>query len=462
MWLRPAHPQLCISGGSGTLPSGGGEVLPVTRYAKSGDVHIAYQVFGNGSVDLVLVPGFVSHIEHYWDEPSFAHWLRRLTNFARVVMFDKRGTGLSDRVSELPGIEQRMDDVGAVMDAVGIERAALLGISEGGSLATFFAAAQPDRCRMLVLYGAFAQFSSWFPTAEDLDAFIEYVDRDWGTGASLPRFAPSRQNDATFRDWWARRERLGASPSAAITLMRMNSQIDITAILPSVRVPTLVIHRTDDVTINVEGGRLLAERIPGARLIELPGVDHLPYVGDNSEQIADHIEEFLTGSKPADSSDRVLATVLFTDIVESTARAEALGDRRWRDLLEAHNKVVRAELERFRGSEVRFTGDGFLTTFDGPARAIRCALAIAGGVRPLGIDVRIGLHTGEVNFSGGDVHGIAVHIAARVAALSGAGETLVSRTVKDLVAGSGISFKDLGIHALKGIPEEWQLFRAIG
>ena len=436
--------------------------LPATHYAKSGDVCVAYQIFGGGPIDLVFVPGWISHLDLWWDSPVTAGWLERFGRFARVIMFDKRGTGLSDRDCGLPGVDQRMDDIRAVMDAAGSNRAAILGISEGGSLAALFAASHPDRCQALVLHGAFAKFTSWFSTQDELDAFFDYVREKWGSGDNMALFSQSRKEDQAYRMWWGRRERAAASPSTAIALMKMNSEIDISGILPAVRVPTLVIHRSNDTVVDIDGGRQLATLIPHAQFLESPGKDHTPWTGDDVDALAERIEEFLTGSKPAERSDRVLATVLFTDIVESTARAEALGDRRWRDLLEAHNKVVRAELERFRGSEVRFTGDGFLTTFDGPARAIRCGLAIAEGVRPLGIDVRIGLHTGEVNFSGGDVHGIAVHIAARVAALSGAGETLVSRTVKDLVAGSGISFKDFGIHALKGIPEEWQLFRAIG
>lgn len=436
--------------------------LPATHYAKSGDVCVAYQIFGGGPIDLVFVPGWISHLDLWWDSPVTAGWLERFGRFARVIMFDKRGTGLSDRDCGLPGVDQRMDDIRAVMDAAGSNRAAILGISEGGSLAALFAASHPDRCQALVLHGAFAKFTSWFPTQDELDAFFDYVREKWGSGDNMALFSQSRKEDQAYRMWWGRRERAAASPSTALALMKMNSEIDISGILPAVRVPTLVIHRSNDTVVDIDGGRQLATLIPHAQFLESPGKDHTPWTGDDVDALAERIEEFLTGSKPAERSNRVLATVLFTDIVESTARAEALGDRRWRDLLEAHNKVVRAELERFRGSEVRFTGDGFLTTFDGPARAIRCGLAIAEGVRPLGIDVRIGLHTGEVNFSGGDVHGIAVHIAARVAALSGAGETLVSRTVKDLVAGSGISFKDFGIHALKGIPEEWQLFRAIG
>lgn len=432
---------------------------PTTRYAKSGDVHIAYQVFGDGPLDLVVAPGFVSHIDNYWDEPSFARWLSRLGRFSRVVIFDKRGTGLSDRVSELPGMDQRMDDVRAVMDAAGVERAAVMGISEGGSLASLFAAHHPARCQSLVLYGSFAQFTSWFPTDEALEGLFQYIDSDWGSGASLPLFAPSKADDAAFQRWWGKFERLGADPGAALALMRMNSQIDITDVLPTIHVPTLVVHRTDDVTIDVGGGRTLAERIPNARLFEVPGTDHMPFVGDNVEEILQEIEEFLTGEKSAPIIDRVLATVVFTDIVDSTARADTMGDRAWRDLLGQHDIAVRQNLERFRGNEVKSLGDGFLATFDGPARAIHCARSISASLQQLGLPARIGVHTGEVELKEADVRGIAVHIAARISALGNANDVVVSRTVKDLVAGSGISFEDFGTHTLKGVPDDWQLFR---
>jgi class 3 adenylate cyclase len=432
---------------------------PVTRYAKSGDVHIAYQVFGEGPVNLVLAPPFVSNIENYWTFPDLERWLLRLASFARVVMFDKRGTGMSDRVAELPGLDQRIDDLRAVMDAAGMEQAALLGISEGSPLAALFAATYPDRCRALVLYGGFVRFPSWFPTEEALAGFLGYIDQAWGSGGSLPFFAPSLANDPAAQQWMGRFERLGASPAAVTALMRMNSQIDISDIVSTIRVPTLVIHRTDDVTINVEGGRYLGKHIPGARYIELPGKDHPPWIGDNAMEIADAIEEFLTGTRaPVTETDRVLATVLFTDIVGSTEKAAALGDRRWRDLLDNHHATIRRNLTRFRGQEIKTTGDGVLATFDGPARGVRCACAIADEIRPLGIDVRAGLHTGECEMIGDDVGGIAVHIGARVAALAGAGEVLVSSTVKDLVAGSGLRFDDRGSQSLKGVPGEWRIF----
>jgi class 3 adenylate cyclase len=429
--------------------------VPVTHYAKSGDVHVAYQIFGSGPTDLVFVPGFVSHIENYWEHPDLARWLLRLGSFARVIMFDKRGTGLSDPVPEVPSLDVRMDDVRAVMDAVGIERAAQFGISEGAPLTTLFAATYPERCRGLVLYGGFAR-SSWI-TPEGLNAYLAYIDTAWGSGHSLPLWAPSRSKDPAMRQWWGRFERLGASPAAAMAVVRMIEQIDISDILSSVRVPTLVVHCTGDTLINVEYGRFLAERIPGARLVELPGQDHLFFLHD---RIADAIEEFLTGSISAAESDRVLATVLFTDIVGSTARAEQLGDRRWHDLLEVHHATVRRELARFRGKEVKSLGDGFLATFDGPARAVRCACAIAEAVRPLDVQIRSGLHTGEIEVADRDVQGIAVHIAARVSALAGSGEVLVSRTVRDLVAGSGLRFHERGKHSLKGVQVPMDVYAA--
>jgi class 3 adenylate cyclase/pimeloyl-ACP methyl ester carboxylesterase len=426
---------------------------PETRYAKSGDVHIAYQVFGGGPIDLVFVPGFVSNIELYWDHPDLARWMRRLASFARVTTFDKRGTGLSDRVSELPSFDLRMDDARAVMDAAGMERAAILGISEGGSMAALFAATYPQRCRGLVIYGGFAS-PSW-TTVEGLDGFFRYVEKSWGSGHNLSVFAPSRKNDRALQQFWGRFERLSASPAAVTAVVRMLSQIDISDILSSIHVPTLVIHCTGDTLVNVECGRFLAEQIPGARLLELPGSDHLFFI---HEQIVDAIEEFLTGSISAAESDRILATVLFTDIVGSTEKAAAIGDRRWRDLLESHHSAVRRNLDRFRGREVKTTGDGFLAVFDGPARGVRCACAIADEIRPLGIEVRAGLHTGECEIMGDDYGGLAVHIGARVAALAGPGEVLVSSTVKDLVAGSGLHFNDYGSRSLKGVPDEWRIF----
>ena len=355
-----------------------------------------------------------------------------------------------------------MDDLRAVMDAVGIERASLFGISEGGSLAALFAASYPERTQSLILYGAFARFRHWMATDKAFDGLMKYMDEGWGSGASLPAFAPTKADDAALRQWWGKFERLGASPSSAIALMRMNCEIDISGILHSIKVPTLVVHRTDDTLVSVEGGRELAAGIPGARLVELPGTDHLAFLDAAGDRMLAEMEEFLTGSRSAPVVDRVLATVVFTDIVDSTKRADAKGDRAWRDLLEAHDKTVRRELSRFRGKEVKSLGDGFLATFDGPARAIHCAGAIRDSLHGLDVPVRIGVHTGEVELAADDVRGIAVHIASRVAHIGGADDVLVSRTVKDLVAGSGIKFEDFGTHTLKGIPEQWQVFRAVG
>jgi class 3 adenylate cyclase/pimeloyl-ACP methyl ester carboxylesterase len=435
--------------------------MPETKYAKSGDVHIAFQVIGDGPTDLVFVPGFVSHVEEWWEEPRCARFCERLAAFSRLILFDKRGTGLSDRVAAVPTLEQRMDDVRAVLQAAGSERAAVLGISEGGAMSALFAASHPERTSALVLYGTFAEFRSWVPTPQHFDHFLQAIDQNWGTGQSLPHFAPSVAHDPPFQRWWARHERAGASPGAAMALMRMNSEIDVRHVLGAIHVPTLVLHRTGDVTVSVEAGRYQAAHIPQAKYVELPGVDHLPFVGD-SEAVLSEIEEFLTGARPVLEPDRVLATVLFTDIVGSTSHAAELGDRRWRELLGDQRAAVRRELDRHRGREIDTAGDGFLATFDGPARAIRCACAIRDAVRPLGLEVRAGLHTGEIELLGDGVAGIAVHIAARVAGLAGSGEVLTSSTVKDLVAGSGLQFSDRGSHTLRGVPDQWRLFEVQG
>jgi class 3 adenylate cyclase len=445
-------------------------VQPETRYAKSGDVHIAYQVVGEGALDLVFVPGLWSHVEFAWEEPSYARFLRRLASFSRLIMLDKRGTGLSDRVVGAATLEERMDDIRAVMDAVGSERAAILGWSEGGGMALLFAATHPDRTQALVLYGVSARATQApdYPhglTREAWESWIPLVEASWGgrefASIFLATEAPSRASDERFLGWWERYLRLGASPAAATALLRMNAEIDLRPVLPTIHVPTLVLHRTGDLLTSVEGGRYVAERIPGARFIELPGVDHLLFVGDTEAPLGE-IEEFLTGVRQEPDVDRVLATVLFTDVVDSTRIAAEIGDRRWRDLLEGHQALVRRELARFRGREVKTLGDGFLVIFDGPARAIRCACAVRDGVRPLGIEIRAGLHTGECDLTGDDVGGIAVHIGARVAASATPGEVLVSSTVKDLVAGSGLRFVDRGAHTLHGVPGEWRLFGVEG
>jgi len=435
---------------------------PETRYADSGGVNIAYQVLGDGPRDLVFVMGFVSNIEVFWEEPTLARFLTRLASFSRVILFDKRGTGLSDRVTDMPSLEVRMDDVRAVMDAVGSEQAALFGVSEGGAMCALFGATYPSRVSALVMHGGFprrikAPDYPWGPTKEEHQAWNEQMRREWGGPVGLAARAPSMVGDERFSRWFARLLRMSASPAAATALMRMNEEIDIRHILSTIRVPTLLLHSVRDAALPIEGSRYMAERIPGARLVELPGEDHLPWLTD-SDAILGEIEEFLTGVRHAVEPDRVLATVLFTDIVGATEKAAALGDRRWRDLLDGHNGVVRRELARFRGREIKTTGDGFFAAFDGPARAVRCACAVSQGMQSQGLEVRAGLHTGECEIIGDDMGGIAVHIGARIAALAAPGEVLVSSTVKDLVAGSGLSFRDHGAALLKGVPGEWRLF----
>ncbi len=431
---------------------------PVTRYAKSGDVHVAYQTYGAGPLDLVVVPPFVWHIDGHWEQPDCARWLARFGRFARVALFDKRGTGMSDRVSDVPDLEQRMDDVRAVMDAAGMSHAALVGLSEGAPLAALFAARHPDRCRALVLYGPPAHSPSAASDPSAVRRFIDYIDAKWGSGDSVYLFAPSRAADPAFKSWWGRVERLGASPSAAIALMHMNARIDITDALPRIGVPTLLVHRSGDRVASVASARAFADAIPGARFVELSGDDHLPFVGDNTERIGDLVEEFLTGAVTHAPIERVLATVLFMDIVDSTARAAELGDKRWRDLLDAFYTAMRRELPRHRGREIDTAGDGVFASFDSPARAIECARALSDAVRRLGVQTRIGVHTGECEVIGEKIGGIAVHIGARVAAEAMPGEVLVSRTVKDLVVGSGIAFEDRGVRTLKGVPGEWPLY----
>jgi class 3 adenylate cyclase/pimeloyl-ACP methyl ester carboxylesterase len=440
-------------------------MIPETKYAKSGDVYIAYQSFGEGPGNIVFVPGWISHVEYAWEEPSFARFLRRLGSFARVVWFDKRGTGLSDRVAGLPILEQRMDDVRAVMDQVGLDRAAVFGTSEGGSMSALFAATYPERTTALILYGAFAKRVRspdypWAPTNEERAQWITSLEGGWGVGSELETLAPSVAHDAAFVRWFATYGRMSATPSAAVALARMNSEIDIRSILPAIHVPTLILHRTDDRDVMVENGRFLAQSIPGAKYVELPGEDHIWCVGD-SDSILDAVEQFLTGARVSRSADRLLLTVLFTDIVGSTERAHAVGDKQWRTLLLQHNEVVRRELARYRGREVKTTGDGFLASFDGPARGIQCACAIRDAAASLGLSLRLGLHTGECEVLGTDVGGVGVHLAQRVMNEAAAGEVLVSSTVRDLVVGSGLQFKDRGIRPLKGIPGEWRLFEVV-
>jgi len=439
--------------------------MPTTQYAMSGDVNIAYQVFGEGERDLVYVPGWISNIELMWDDPVLAGILRRLGTFARVITFDKRGTGMSDRVpvDELPHLEQRMDDVRAVMDAVGSERATIFGHSEGGSMATLFAATYPERTEGLILASTYAkriwsEDYPWAPTPEDREAELKTVEATWGDPNALPVYVlGARGSDTAFREWVARYFRLSASPKAAAHLLRMNTGMDTRAALPLVHAPALLLYRTDDVDVKVEEGRWMASQIPDARFVELPGNAHLFWAVDPGPFV-DEIEEFMTGFRTSAEPERVLATVLFTDIVDSTKQAAELGDQAWRSVLESHNRITRQELTRWRGVERGTTGDGFLATFDGPARAVRAAESIARAVSSLGIQVRAGVHTGEVELVGADIAGLGVHIGARIAALAGAGEVFVSQTVKDLVVGSELGFEPRGRHELKGVPGEWDVY----
>jgi class 3 adenylate cyclase len=438
---------------------------PQTRYARSGDVHIAYQVFGEGELDIVMVPGFTSHVELVWEHEPAARGLEGLASFARVITFDRRGSGLSDPVAEAPTLEQRMDDVRAVMDAAGSERAALIGISEGASMSILFAATYPDRAQALVSCGGLARSTAAedYPWATPADALVEsgveLIAPHWGEGAIVEIAAPSQADNPDTRAFWARMERASVSPGMLASLVQMFLDIDVRHVVPSVHVPTLVLHRRHDRLVNVRNGRWLAEHLPNAKLVELPGDDHVLWY-QHPEVTFGEIHEFLTGARYEPVPDRVLATVLFTDIVDSTKTAAELGDSRWRGVLERHQGAVRRALERFGGREVKSTGDGFLATFDGPARAIRCARAILDDSEGDGVRVRAGLHTGECEVMGDDIGGMAVHIAARVSALAGPSEVLVSRTVRDLVAGSGLEFSDRGAHELKGVPDTWELYEA--
>jgi class 3 adenylate cyclase len=439
--------------------------VPPTRYARAGDLQIAYQVVGDGPIDLVFVPGFVSHIELLWEEPHLARFIERLASFSRLILFDRRGQGLSDRPGAPPTLEQGMDDIRAVMDAAGSERAALLTVSEGGPMSILFAASYPERVSSLVLWGSFARVlkADDYPEGvapERYARLCEQVESEWGGPVLARIFAPSRAEDQRFLEWWGRLLRNGSSPRGATGLLRLYEEIDVRDVLPTITVPTLVMSRTGDRLTPVGTSRYLAEHIRGARLVELPGDDHLWAVGD-TDAVLGEVEEFVTGTRTERDVERLLATVMFTDIVGSTERAAELGDREWRDLVESHDALVRRQLERFRGNAVKTMGDGFLATFDGPARAIRCAASIAGEVRRLGLEIRAGLHTGECEVMNGDVGGMAVNIGARVAAKAGAGEVLVSGTVKDLVVGSDFDFAERGTHELKGVPGEWRLY-AVG
>lgn len=440
-------------------------IPPETRYARSGDLHIAYQTIGEGPIDLVFVMGWVSHLDYFWTEPHFARFLTRLASFSRLILFDKRGTGLSDRVPGIPTLEERADDVRAILDAVGSQRAALIGVSEGATLCAQFAATHPRRTASLVILGGYARRLEapdypWGSPREERRRFIESVENEWGVDTHIAARAPSLADDPRFQEWWSTYLRMSASPGAAAALTRMNMEIDIREVLPAIRVPALVIHRTGDQTIPVEHGRYLGEHIPGARYVELPGNDHLPFVGEQDE-ILREIKLFLTGELPAVEPDRILATLLQIGIAEGAARSARLGDRAWSELIAAHNALVREELARFRGQEIRATDGGFLATFDGPARAIRCAQSIVLRAREIGIEVRAALHAGECQIVDGMLSGLALQIVERVLSRAKPGEVLASSTIRDLVAGSGIEFEELPGRLLTGLSSGLTLFRPL-
>ena len=437
---------------------------PETHYVNNGDVNIAYQVVGNGDLDIVFVMGWVSHLEYFWQEPHFAAFLNRLASFSRLILFDKRGTGLSDRVpiKDLPTLEQRMEDVHAVMDAVGSERAVLIGVSEGGPMCSLFSATYPERTTALVMIGTYAKRIwekdyPWGVSLDDREAFFELMQRDWGKPVGIEERAPSMANDENFRNWWATYLRRGASPGAAVALTKMNAEIDVRQVLPTIRVPTLVIHRSGDMCLKVEEGRFVAANIAGCKYVELGGIDHLPFVGNQTE-ILDEIEEFLTGVRHSDEYDRVLATVMSIKIVDPHIEAEERGANGWQDLLKNSKIYVQRQLELFKGREISYDENGVLATFDGPARAIRCASAITDSARRLGVRVKTGLHTGECDVIGDKLGGVAVELAKKIAEEASLGEVLASRTVKDLVAGSGIAFQEHGVKSFPEIQGEWRLF----
>ena len=435
-----------------------------TRYAKSGDLNIAYQVFGSGDVNLVLIPGWASHVENIWTLREFASFAEKLAQFARVVLLDRRGTGLSDPVSEPPTLEERMDDVRAVLDAVGWERAAIWGISEGGPMAMMFAATCPERAQALLLYGTFARFSrgDGYPhgyPAEVNETWIPSLATTWGTGELSRAFAPSIAFDAAAMRVLARLERMAMSPGTARKLFGLMTQLDVRHVLPAIRVPTLILHRRDDKPVRVGHARYLAEHIDGARFVELAGEDHLPWCGD-VDALLGEVREFLTGERSEVEPDRVLTTILFCDIADSTRRLADLGDQGWRQILTGFYALADDKLRHFRGRRLDTAGDGLFAAFDGPARAVRCGAALTRGVQGLGVQLRVGVHTGECEVLGEKYSGMAVHLGARVASIAEPGQVLVSSTVKNLVVGSGIEFEDLGRRALKGVPGDWHLFAA--
>ena len=439
-------------------------MLPETRYARHGGLHLAYQVLGDGPPDLLLLDQWFSHIEGQWEVPPLAEFRERLATFARVIMYDKRGSGVSDPIptSELPTIEEWTDDIPIVLDAAGSERAVVIANLGGGLMATTYAAAHPERVAGLILVDCFARFSrapgyEFAAFENEIGQTLQDADDAMGQGLMLDLFAPSLARDERMRRLWARYERQAVSPGMTIATVRLLYESDVRSVLPAIRVPTLVIHRAQGQGFKVEYGRYLAEHIPGAKYVELPGIDNLIWAGDQ-DAILDEIQDFVTGTRPAPTPRRALATVLFTDIVGSTQLAAGLGDRAWRRLLDQHFEATRRALDRYDGREIKTVGDGILATFDGPARAVRCAAAIREGVAELGLDVRAGLHTGEIELEPNDIAGLAVHIAARISAMADAREILVSSTVKDLVVGSGLAFEDRGSHELKGVPGEWRVF----
>jgi pimeloyl-ACP methyl ester carboxylesterase/class 3 adenylate cyclase len=430
---------------------------PRPRYAVTDDgCHVAYVVLGEKPVDIVIVPGFVSHLEVWFDHPRVRAFLERLASFSRLILFDKRGTGLSDRADRLPDLDRRMQDVRAVMDAAGSDRAVVCGLSEGGSMAALFAAASPERTRGLILYGSWAWFS---PEPEAVANTADFLEHEWGTGAGLGSWAPSVRHDDIVRQWWARFQRLSASPSGAVAIVKAMAGTDVRDVLPAVRVPTLVIHCQHDRIVPIEQGRYLADHIEGARFVEIPGADHVPFF-EHPDLLLDEIEEFVTGVPPVSATERRLATVVVTDVCGSTEQLSELGDQRWHRVLDEFDRLIQRQVARNGGRVVKTLGDGALLVFDGPTRAIRCAQAIGESAAGLGLATRAGVHTGEVELRGDDIAGIAVHLASRVSDRATAGEVLVTRTVVDLIAGSGIAMEDRGEHVLKGIDGARQLYLA--
>jgi pimeloyl-ACP methyl ester carboxylesterase/class 3 adenylate cyclase len=437
-------------------------MVPETQYVRTAGVSVAYQVIGEGPVDLVLVPGFLSNVEVFWEEPRVARFLQKLASFSRLIIFDKRGTGLSDRVTDAATLEERMDDVRAVMDSIGSERAALFGYSEGGSMCALFAATYPERTAALIMCGSFARRTfidgyPYAPTVQEMRTSIDDMLARWGEPVGIEVRAPSVAQDPAVRQWYAKFLRMSASPAAAHALAIANLDIDIRNLLSSIRTPTLILHASGDRLISPAAGKFLASNIPEARFVEIRSTDHIPFFDGAGECLA-QIQKFVTGATPLPEFDSRVCTIMFTDIVGSTDRAVEIGDRRYQDLLESHHAKIRSELRLYRGQEINTTGDGFVASFDGPARAIQCGLAITSAVKEIGLNVRVGLHTGECEVRSGELSGIALNIAARVAALAAPARVLVSQTVRDLVAGSGLKFIDGGVHSLKGLPEQWRLF----